>query len=396
MQDAIATQEDIARIIQSIRLRDERIVQAEQELRRVTEEYRRLREELLPVFRMAKDKSQPLPHPTGSGNDMINGDHQVGIIPQAPSQSEGLSRKFSHKKFFLGSTPKNSSPTYIPNSIQENKHSAEGGSIIDPSLAAMAASSHLNAYVGGGGGSQPSSTSPNHPNIPSPTSPPPLYSNNSINQSPVIPQRTYNAPQQAQRSQNNEETVGSGSTRDYERERSNPTPNPHIRRGEIPNSSSFPGDTITGQQVGPPSSATPSAEIFKSFRVSMDDPCYKVLPAALKKYNINADWKQYALYIVYGDEERCLELEEKPLILFKQLDREGRKPTFMLRKIAATSVMDGTGGVMGQPGSAGLMSASTTTLVGGGVGGQAMGSNLGGVGRGPTYQTGVTLPGGVL
>ena len=78
-----------------------------------------------------------------------------------------------------------------------------------------------------------------------------------------------------------------------------------------------------------------SVEIFKSFRVSMDDPCYKVLPAALKKYQINAPWDQYALYIVYGDQERCLGLEEKPLILFKQLDKEGKKPMFMLRKHAA-------------------------------------------------------------
>lgn len=75
-------------------------------------------------------------------------------------------------------------------------------------------------------------------------------------------------------------------------------------------------------------------EIFKSFRVSMEDPCYKVLPAALKKYNINAPWEQYALYIVYGDNERCLGMDEKPLILFKQLDKEGKKPMFMLRKIS--------------------------------------------------------------
>jgi hypothetical protein len=74
-------------------------------------------------------------------------------------------------------------------------------------------------------------------------------------------------------------------------------------------------------------------EIFKSFRVSWEDPCYKVLPAALKKYNIQSDPKNYALYIVYGDQERCLALDEKPLLLFKQLEKEGRKPMFMLRKI---------------------------------------------------------------
>ena len=77
----------------------------------------------------------------------------------------------------------------------------------------------------------------------------------------------------------------------------------------------------------------------------MEDPCEKVLPAALKKYNIQADWKNYALYIVFGDQERCLGLKEKPLILFKQLDREGKKPMFMLRKHAAP--MEGHSGPSG-------------------------------------------------
>lgn len=77
----------------------------------------------------------------------------------------------------------------------------------------------------------------------------------------------------------------------------------------------------------------PSIEIFKSFRVSMDDPTWKVLPAALKRYNINAPWETYALYVVFKDQERCLGLEEKPLVLFKRLDRDGLKPMFMLRRI---------------------------------------------------------------
>lgn len=43
---------------------------------------------------------------------------------------------------------------------------------------------------------------------------------------------------------------------------------------------------------------------YKSFRVTLDDPCYKVLPAALKKYKINDDWRQYALFICYGSNGR--------------------------------------------------------------------------------------------
>ena len=91
----------------------------------------------------------------------------------------------------------------------------------------------------------------------------------------------------------------------------------------------------SNQPAQTPGSSNPQVEIFKSFRVSIDDPCHKVLPVALKKYNITADWRQYALYIVHGDQERCLGLNERPLILFKQLDKEGRKPMFMLRKHAA-------------------------------------------------------------
>lgn len=118
----------------------------------------------------------------------------------------------------------------------------------------------------------------------------------------------------------------------------------YARREELPEQQhrarSRDRDTRRGQDhppmASPPAddegSNPPTVEIFKSFRVSMDDPCYKVLPAALKRYNIQADWQHYALYIVYGDQERCLGYEEKPLILFKQLDKEGKKPMFMLRR----------------------------------------------------------------
>ncbi|BEJ02626.1 hypothetical protein CcaverHIS631_0704210 [Cutaneotrichosporon cavernicola] len=71
----------------------------------------------------------------------------------------------------------------------------------------------------------------------------------------------------------------------------------------------------------------------KSFRVTMEDPCWKVLPAALKKYKINDDWKMYALFICYGNTERCLSYDEKPLLLFQKLKEGGQRPVFMLRHI---------------------------------------------------------------
>ena len=96
-------------------------------------------------------------------------------------------------------------------------------------------------------------------------------------------------------------------------------------------------DQISGAKAEPSSStkekSSGSVEIFQSGRVSMDIPCYSLLPEALKKYKIDAPWEQYALCIVYGDKERRLELNEKPLQIFTKLDKEGKKPIFMLRKI---------------------------------------------------------------
>lgn len=44
-----------------------------------------------------------------------------------------------------------------------------------------------------------------------------------------------------------------------------------------------------------------SSDNLKSFKVSLDDPAWKVLPAALKKYKINNDdWQNYAMFICYG------------------------------------------------------------------------------------------------
>ena len=372
--DQTATKDDISRIIKSIEIRDHRIQTAEAELRKITEEYRKLRDELLPIFRMAKDRSQPLPYHPNSHSPDHHEDGTSPIVSQLPQEKIGsnLSRKFSTKRLFLGSAPKSSSPTLISQSIPEGKHMADTN--LDPSAAAIAASNHLTASVSGG--SQPS-TSPNQASMPSPTSP------NTYANQPTLHQRAYRDQQTPSTARSiyshAEDSAGYSSTSTFtnDRDRSNPTPTPGAGRSRAPTRDQY--QQAQQQLDEPPSSGgnakEPGGEIFKSFRVSMEDPCEKVLPAALKKYNINADWKNYALYIVYGDQERCLGLKEKPLILFKQLDKEGRKPMFMLRRHAAP--LEGHSGPSG-------------VGVGGGYD-PAMG--LGG-GRG--HQSSIQLPGGVL
>lgn len=94
---------------------------------------------------------------------------------------------------------------------------------------------------------------------------------------------------------------------------------------------------------------TPSSAIFKNFRIGTEDPCSKLLPAALKTYNIDAPWEQYALYVVCGDKERCLGMDEKPRVIFKELEDEGLKPRFLLREIGEP-IADLVNGRSSEPG----------------------------------------------
>ncbi|KAM7195006.1 hypothetical protein V8F20_007732 [Naviculisporaceae sp. PSN 640] len=331
-QSANATLKDIKQLVEQLRLRDERMNLIEQDLRRMTEDFRRLREDMLPALRLAKDAQQPLPN---VNNGTTN--YEASISPPAPTPSTAgtpgggpLTRKYSTKRIMLERPPKAaSSPTHL----QTTHNHSIAEQTLDPAGAADRAvlpSTHL-----GMNGSNMNAPSPSYPspNIPSPTSPPTQITGTTLNP------RSYRSDQP---------TPSSRSTFAENDSYSSGSKTPGAPRGGQRTPAPAPPDT--------PGSSNASVEIFKSFRVSMDDPCYKVLPAALKKYQINAPWDQYALYIVYGNEERCLGLEEKPLILFKQLDKEGKKPMFMLRK-TNNAQADASGDA---PGSAGLGSTTRT------------------------------------
>lgn len=344
-----ATQDDIARIIESLRQRDLRIQSAEMELKgmrdyldRISDENRKLREETLPIMRLVKDQRTPLPDPSGGTiPSPRETDPTNRLMEQIQNKGSSLSRKFSTKKLFLNKDgPRQNSPTH-GTTPQGREIRDDGGSHLEASAAAMAASSHLTA-------SMASQTSPNsvHGHQLSPTSPaysthvPPSSTSRSF---PQHNQRGYITDNDASYVNNHysqastlaEEPPRSARQQQDRSRRQAPTPSP--RDEATPE----PGKDRDNPQV----------EIFKSFRVSIEDPCRVVLPVvsgpifsrldfvltyqALKRYNITDDWRQYALYIVHGDQERCLGLEEKPLLLFKQLDKEGRKPMFMLRRHAS-------------------------------------------------------------
>ncbi|KAI5367512.1 Putative ras-associating (RA) domain, sterile alpha motif domain, Ubiquitin-like domain superfamily [Septoria linicola] len=328
-----ATQDDIARIIDSLRQRDQRIQSAEAELRamrdyleRISDENRKLREETLPIMRLVKDQRTPLPDPSGGTiPSPREADPTNRLMEQIQNKGSSLSRKFSTKKLFLNKDgTKQNSPTHPPDSraAQAREVRDDGGTHLEASAAAMAASSHLTA-------SMTSQTSPNsvHGHQLSPTSP--AYSTHALPSTtarsfPQHNQRGHNADNDASYANNH---YSQASTVTEERPRSARQQDRARRQAPTPS----PREEATPD----PGKDNPQVEIFKSFRVSIDDPCRVVLPVALKRYNITDDWRQYALYIVHGDQERCLGLEEKPLLLFKQLDKEGRKPMFMLRRHAS-------------------------------------------------------------
>ncbi|ODV83550.1 hypothetical protein CANARDRAFT_29782 [[Candida] arabinofermentans NRRL YB-2248] len=83
------------------------------------------------------------------------------------------------------------------------------------------------------------------------------------------------------------------------------------------------------------SSSSPSNEPLKQLRAKTEDPCYKILQAAMKRHNLEAsEWKKYALVICYGgDQERVLGYDERPVLVFRELHELGLSPSIMLRQV---------------------------------------------------------------
>lgn len=160
--DLSATQDDIARVIESIRLRDQRIIAAEAELRalkqdldRISEENKKMRDESLPLMKYVKEqRAKPLPPdpataPIPSPRETDPSKMSDNLAPVKESKGSSLSRKFSTKKLFLGSAPKQPSPTHPPQSYtpQPREVRDDPGAHLEASAAAMAASSHLTASM---------------------------------------------------------------------------------------------------------------------------------------------------------------------------------------------------------------------------------------------------------
>ncbi|KZV71585.1 hypothetical protein PENSPDRAFT_650595 [Peniophora sp. CONT] len=122
---------------------------------------------------------------------------------------------------------------------------------------------------------------------------------------------------------------------------SSSTPTSNISQGTLQQQTLTPttsGSNGTARNGAPRPTRQESSDNLKSFKVSLEDPAWKVLPVALRKYKINNDdWQNYAMFICYGPPnnrvERCLSYDEKPLPLFQKLKDASENPVFMLKHI---------------------------------------------------------------
>jgi hypothetical protein len=198
-----------------------------------------------------------------------------------------LARKFSTKKLFLGGSRKTvddnqsrqmeiskplMSPTYL-NGVNEERTRPE--SPRSPTKTVIPITPGLSPY----------STDLNSSSLSVNTS---LYTPTTslYSASPITPRRTKE-----------EESVES-QTNSAPRKRSNSSTEKEIEK-EL-------NTTVTSSLRGESRSRTSRnkdgvANPMKSFRVNLDDPCWKVLPAAMKKYDVKGREEDYRLYITYGD-----------------------------------------------------------------------------------------------
>lgn len=315
-------------LIHCLAIRDERMTMAEAEIRKLIEGYGRLREDLMPIFRQAKE-SKPLPTPdVGAGSvsfsssassnlGVMNHAANSGLSPTQPTMYNASPPVISPGGFNFGAPPQlGSSQQHLQQQQQQNSHFAH------------AALSNTGSGI--------SLILPGQSGYPFPGS----------NKRGKVP------PNMSSASSLRSPTAGaSNPTSDWHDQTSRLLSRKTSQHGLASSAASLSAFSTSSLSTPSPSpspgsgSGSSLAEAFKSFRIKEEDPCYKVLPAALRKYRITGDPRNYALVVCYDDQERLLEPEERPLLVFKELQDSGRKPVFMLRLLNKQGVST-PGGVL--------------------------------------------------
>lgn len=350
------TVEDIQSIVHQVKLRDNsiRAVQSQlkdlskrvdkvwEEVRRGCDDTRRLREDMLPVVRAVKETQtlpkppqivtsaahvpEPIPSPKGPPPMPP----MIDIRQPAEGLSRSLSRKLSNKRFPFTSSAKTPSPA----TIREASALESPPSTVMSHLSGTTVMSHLTP------GQTPSTLSQQ----PSPTSPPyvmaiptPSSRSTQVTREPLHRDDSWAATySQASAVPSRLDSRSAIPTSGTPSSRRAPYATPSS--ATLASTTSSLATTLGRPSNGPPSSALSedlsNPIISDKFKVDQEQTTDQVLLYSMHKWHINGDTRHYNLYIVYGDRERLLTRHEKPLALFKEFQRQGLNPMFMLRKKA--------------------------------------------------------------
>lgn len=105
---------------------------------------------------------------------------------------------------------------------------------------------------------------------------------------------------------------------------------------------SFSSTSVSTSAGSTPNTPTDSVsnDTLKQLRAKSEDPCYKILQAAMRSHKLDkSEWRKYVLVICYGgDKERVLRYDEKPVHVFKELNELGLSPSIMLRQVEENDV----------------------------------------------------------
>lgn len=263
----------------------------------------KLREEILPVLKGIQD-AKPLPSP-------MTGPH----TPSSPLQNNHASKRFSDIPHSFSHIPAGTSTSAIPTPTSASASASSS----TPSATASPAMSHHSYFPK----QSSDSISRSHSYSQGHTNNHTLTSSKSLSTTPT----STAFPHGNSNSNNNSNNSGNLSTKpSLLRKRS--SGRTHLNSNSNSSSHAEGDDTL------------------KQLRAKTEDPCYKIIQAAMRSHRLDRSaWRNYVLVICYGgDKERVLRYDEKPVVVFKELNELGLTPSMMLRQVEET---DDTGDAHG-------------------------------------------------
>lgn len=356
-------------ILHSFEIRDDRMSLAEGEMKRLNESFLRLREDLLPIFRMVKE-SKPLPTPDLPLHVRSNSPPVPSALSPSPTYystpsvaTPQLIRKASKKNLTHHAPTSAHSPSRNSHDwLDTTSFYGTSGSV--PKDSRKAGTAYNTASAGYGNGQYSSSSSmkrqnstgsTHHPDYSSTSvSTPSLSSSASMISvatsstartiTPTLVSTSGSIPSNAS-ARNVTPTLASTAARSISSSNLSTqsslkmSSNPAGMSGLVSNGSTVSLASNAGVPGGGSSTSSyvslagsKHSEPIKDFNISPDVPCYKVLPLIARRHKVRGDWRGVGLVVCYDDQERMIGLEEKPLAIYKELQQRGKNPIFMIRE----------------------------------------------------------------